>query len=253
MRFASVGSGSQGNGCVVAAANTLLLVDCAFSLRNLIQRLAVLGLQPADLTGVLVTHGHADHIRGIGPLVRKYQVPVYMTAGTASSASLGRVAAHHQAIEAGHTYTIGEINVIVHAVPHDAREPVQFVFTHHNKRLGVLTDIGTITNEIVQAYQGLDALMLEANHCPEMLARGPYPASLKQRVGGAWGHLSNQQSVGLLEQLNLQQLQHLVLAHISQKNNCPRRVTEVFAHLTEVAHVLRLASQEHGFDWLQIA
>jgi phosphoribosyl 1,2-cyclic phosphodiesterase len=231
----------------------VLLVDCGFSLRSFNERLAVLGLQPSDLTAVLVTHEHADHIRGIGPLVRKYQVPVYMTRGTASSSSLGRINGQHQLVEAGRSYLLGDIQVTVNAVPHDAREPVQFVFSYQSKKLGVLTDVGTITDDVVRAYQDLDALVLEANHCPEMLARGPYPTSLKQRVGGAWGHLSNQQSVSFLEQINLKKLQHLVLAHISQKNNSSERVQAAFSHLTEVVQVLCLANQEQGFDWLQIA
>lgn len=252
MRFASVGSGSLGNASLIHTGDTLLLVDCGFSLRTLTERLAVLDFCPSQITAVLVTHEHADHIRGIGPLCRKFNLPLYLTHGTSQSKALG-VIAQKYFIAAGEQFQIGEISIEAHSVPHDAREPVQFIFGVGKKRLGLLTDTGSIPESLVSNYQSLNALILEANYCPEMLSRGPYPPSLKERVGGAWGHLSNQQCVGLIEQLSLAELQHLVIAHISQKNNTPERVMASLEHLPEIIPILRLADQEGGFGWLHIA
>lgn len=253
MRFASVGSGSDGNALLVSSGSTLLLVDCGFSLKELTARMLAFDLSPDQLTAVLVTHEHADHIRGIGPLVRRHHVPVYMTPGTASSRTLGRIHTL-KAIAGGERFTIGDISVNAHTVPHDAREPVQFTFESHcGKRLGLLTDVGNIPDDLAQHYHNLDALVLEANHEPELLARGPYPSSLKQRVGGFWGHLSNQQCASLVEQINLDALQHLVIAHISQKNNSPEHVARALGHITGVEQCLSMACQARGFDWLKIA
>ncbi|MDZ7924805.1 MAG: MBL fold metallo-hydrolase [Marinagarivorans sp.] len=252
MKFALLGSGSQGNASLVSAGNTLLLIDCGFSLRTLVQRMATINLQPDQLTAVLVTHEHADHIRGIGPLSRKYQLPIYLTQGTAQSKALGVLHQKH-IISADKTLVLGDIQVEVNAVPHDAREPVQFIFNALSKRLGLLTDTGSIPDALVDKYKQLDALILEANYCPEMLSRGPYPPSLKERVAGSWGHLSNHQCVDLVEQLDIEQLQHLVLAHISQKNNSAERVLAVFEHIPQVRSRLHLAEQDDGFAWLHIA
>ena len=252
MQFASLGSGSDGNASVIRAGETLLLLDCGFSLKSLTQRLARLELKPEQITAALITHEHADHIRGVGPLARKYSTPIYMTAGTATAKCLGRVD-DLRFVCAGDEWSLGELTIESRAVPHDAREPVQYIFRHEHRRLGVLTDLGSIPDELIEVYRGLDALVIEANHDPEMLARGPYPPSLKQRVGGFWGHLSNQQCVELVEAQDFVRLQHLVVAHISQKNNCVERVREAFAHLPQLFDRLTLACQEEGVAWRNIA
>ena len=252
MRFASLGSGSQGNASLIEAGDTLLLLDCGFSFKVLIQKLAKLSLCPDDLTAILITHEHADHIRGVGPLARKAKLPVYMTQGTASARSLGNIPNLH-ILAPSKELQIGDIHLEVHSVPHDAKEPVQFIFTHLHKRLGILTDVGNIPDQLISIYSNLDALVVEANHDPEMLARGPYTASLKQRVGGYWGHLSNQQCAELVEAQDFERLQHLVIAHISQKNNCSSRVREALAHLPRALDCMTLACQEEGVDWRVIS
>ncbi len=251
MRFASLGSGSSGNGLLVEWDAGSLLLDCGFSVRETEARLHRLGKSPRDLAAIVVTHEHGDHIKGVAALARRYQLPVYMTPGTYHSRNLGEL----PDLRLIHGYSAFELNglqVQPVAVPHDAREPCQFIFHYRQRRLGVLTDLGSITAHVEASYQNCDAMVLEANHDPLMLASGPYPPSLKQRVGGQWGHLSNQQAAGFLERIDVRRLQHLVVAHISQKNNSVEVAQRALASvITDVAQVT-YACQDRGFDWLAV-
>lgn len=250
MRFASLGSGSQGNATLVSCDGDTVLVDCGFSLRELHTRMQRLGADPAQLTAVLVTHEHSDHIRGIGPLARKYRIPVVMTAGTQASGRLGALP-QVQIIEPGQVFSLGGFEIVPVAVAHDAAEPSQFVFHRAGKKLGLLTDLGSITASVIDAYQACDGLLVEANHDPVMLACGPYPASLKRRVAGQWGHLSNAQTQSLLQQLDISRLQHLVIGHISQTNNSICRAAAALEGI--LPHFpIHYACQNQGFDWLTL-
>lgn len=253
MRFASIGSGSRGNGTLVEAGDTCLLIDCGFSIVETTRRLARLGKSPEDLSAILVTHEHSDHIRGVAPLARRFGIPVWMTAGTALMArdcelpSVDWITPHE-------VFSIGEIEVMPYPVPHDAREPAQFVFSCGRFRLGLLTDVGCITEHICRSLDGVDGLILETNHDETMLSQGPYPPALKKRVGGRLGHLSNRQAGGLLRQIDTSRLQALVAAHISEKNNelvCARAA--LVAGLAQDPDWLVLANQEDGFDWRILA
>jgi len=252
MRFASLGSGSKGNATVVEAGNTRVLVDCGFSCTEVEKRLARLGLQPSDLDAILVTHEHSDHISGVARLSRRYQLPVWMTAGT-EAAHKGGAVAQWCCINSHQAFCIGHFQVQPFPVPHDAREPCQFVFSDTRRRLGLLTDVGSLTPHLLHALDGLDALILECNHDPEMLANGSYPAHLKRRVGGPYGHLSNQQAAEIVGKINTERLQHLVAAHISEKNNQPRLA---LGHLAAVIGAcgpdLLAADQPAGMPWLTV-
>lgn len=251
MRFASLGSGSRGNATLVEWANGTLLLDCGFSVKETAVRLERLGKRPEDLTAIVVTHEHSDHIKGVAALARRYQVPVYMTPGTYHSRDLGELP-DLRLIHAYAPFELNGLSVRPVAVPHDAREPAQYVFEFAGKRLGILTDLGSITPHVEASYQGCDAMLLEANHDPAMLASGRYPQSLKQRVGSHWGHLSNQQAAGFLQRLETQRLQHLVVAHISQQNNtlslAQATLADVSIHIKQVTY----ACQDQGFDWLTV-
>ncbi len=248
--FASLGSGSRGNATLIRSNNALLLVDNGFTIKETERRLAILGHSPEDITAILVTHEHSDHIKGVGPLARKCQLPVYLTHGTGQYDGLKKVTEMHQ-VNIHRAFTVEDIDITPVAVPHDAREPCQFVFRHGDKTMGLLTDLGSITPHVTEQYQNCDALMLECNHCPQMLAMGPYPPSLKHRVAGHWGHLSNHQAANLLEQIERERLQHLVISHISEKNNTEElaraAVTPWYAHDS-----LILAKQDEAIDWLAI-
>jgi len=252
MRFASLGSGSEGNGLVVEAANTRVLMDCGFGLADTVSRLARLGLQPDELAGIVVTHEHGDHIGGVGRLARKYKLPVWLTAGTLGMAQdLDGVAL--QVIDSHAAFVVETLEIQPYPVPHDAREPVQYVFSDGAKRLGVLTDSGCSTPHIEAMLAGVEALVLECNHDAAMLENGPYPASLKRRVGGRFGHLENSQSAALLEKLKHDRLKCVMAAHVSRKNNTTTLAQRALARVLDCSDEdVRVACQTAGFDWIDL-
>lgn len=251
LALASLGSGSRGNATLIKSSNALLLVDCGFTIKETERRLQILGHQPQDLDAILVTHEHSDHIKGVGPLARKYQLPVYLTHGTGQYEGLKKVSHLHH-INIHRTFSIAGIEVTPVTVPHDAREPCQFVFRHDGNTAGILTDLGSITPHVTEQYARCDALMLECNHCSEMLSMGPYPMSLKQRVGGNWGHLNNHQAANLLSEIEINQLQHLVISHVSEKNNTELLARNAICSVYGSEKPLIMASQDGGIDWLEI-
>ena len=259
IRFASLGSGSRGNALAVVAGETALLVDCGFPLRTTTERLARLGLAPDDLAGILVTHEHSDHLAGVFPLARKFGLPVYLTEGTWHSAEerLGSRAKEMRAlcrlIRAGQSFSLGCADVLPFAVPHDAREPVQFALSCAGHALGVLTDTGWITPHIVDCVKRCDALVLEFNHDATRLASSSYPAMLKRRIASDFGHLENRQALGLLDCIESSAIQHVVAAHLSEENNCPELVRGLLeTHPAVAGAQVGIASQSEGFDWRSI-
>ncbi len=252
MKFASLGSGSKGNAMLVWHQQTCVMVDCGFSARETEQRLARLAISAESLSGILLTHEHGDHIRGAGALARKYGLPVWATRGTAAHLSLGKLP-DSRCIDVHQNFAIEALEVQPFPVPHDASEPCQYVFSDGQARLGILTDTGSITNHICEQLSGCDALVLECNHDSEMLAEGPYPASLKQRVGGRLGHLSNTQAAGLLAEIDTGSLQHLVAAHLSEQNNSRQAVRQALSEVLGCeSDWISIADQETGFDWREI-
>ena len=249
MRIASLGSGSKGNATLVQYQQTTVLVDNGFSLRRFRQRLERFEMEPQAIDAVLLTHEHGDHSSVVERLCATYDIPLWTAVGTARAVLSPEF--DYRRLVAGETIRIGALEVLPVTVPHDANEPLQFIFQQadQGKRLGILTDTGHVTRHIVDAFSALDALLLEFNYDADMLANGPYPDYLKQRVGGNLGHLSNDQSVDLLRRIDTSSLRHLIAAHISEKNNTTTIVDRMLRELDEVPPPV-LANQETGFDWI---
>ena len=250
IRFASLGSGSAGNALLVEAGATCLMLDCGFGLRETASRLQRLGRQPADLAGIVVTHEHGDHVGGVFRLARKYELPVWITHGTWAACRQEDAGLDLRIIDSHRSFVVGDLEVAPFPVPHDAREPVQYVFAAAGKRLGVLTDVGQTTPHVCDMLSGCDGLVLEFNHDADMLERSAYPASLKRRIAGRFGHLENGAAAALLREIDCSGLQHLVAAHLSERNNLPELVLgivgEIFAGKSTAIDV---ATPDAGFDW----
>lgn len=251
MRFASLGSGSKGNATLVQAGETVVMVDCGFSVRETTRRLERFGLTPHQLDAILVTHEHSDHCSGVAALSRKFSIPVYMTHGTQSS---GRCDDCFETLNFtfSQNFKVGALEVEAVAVPHDAKEPSQYRFFAGGKSLGVLTDLGSVTQHVVERYRGCDALMLELNHDQQMLQSGSYPHHLKRRVGGDWGHLNNAQAASLLQEIDHSGLRQLVVAHISENNNTRELAQQALQSVLSSLDGVVWADQASGFDWLLI-
>jgi phosphoribosyl 1,2-cyclic phosphodiesterase len=253
VRFRSLGSGSEGNALIVEAADTTVLIDAGFASAELERRLARAQVQPSDIDAILVTHEHGDHARGVARFARRHDLPVIATYGTIAAMGSDWQDVRLRHCDSDEVFLVGHLEIRAFAVPHDAREPVQYVLSDDRFRLGVLTDVGHVTGHIIGALSACDALFLEANHCEELLATGPYPPSLKERVGGRYGHLSNAQAAEALAAVSSARLQHVVAAHLSQQNNTPERAVAAFASALGNASVeLSVASQEAGCPWIML-
>lgn len=249
MRFAYLGSGSRGNAAVIQAGADTVLLDCGLPLVEVDARLGRLGLRAEDLTAIVVTHEHGDHIGGVARLARRNQLPVWLTAGTRSAWKAAPLE-WLRPISPHRRFHIGALEIEPFPVPHDAREPCQYVFGDGRHRVGVLTDAGSVTAHMRSVLSGLDALLLEFNHDLELLRNGPYPRQLKARVESNKGHLSNHQAAELLTTIDVSRLQHLVLTHLSETNNTPAHALAAAASaLGHHPDWLVCASQDGGLDW----
>ncbi|MGF6239638.1 phosphoribosyl 1,2-cyclic phosphodiesterase [Paraburkholderia sp. GAS38] len=257
MRFASLGSGSEGNALLVevqsGATTTRVLLDCGFSAKEVERRLARLGSGVEALDAILITHEHSDHIGSALTLARKWSIPLYMSWGTARAVGADEADVDLHVLWGDEAVAIGDVSVLPYTVPHDAREPLQYVLSDGAGRLGVLTDVGTSTPHISAVLSGCDALVLECNHDVRMLAASRYPQSLKARIGGNHGHLNNEAAAEILASLDRSRLRHLVAAHLSQQNNSPELARAAMAGvLGTAATEVVVASQDEGFDWLSL-
>jgi phosphoribosyl 1,2-cyclic phosphodiesterase len=249
VRFAWLSSGSRGNAALVEADGRCVMIDCGPAVKAVEARLAQLGRSPADIDAILVTHEHSDHIGGVERFARKHSIPVRATPGTARGFRLAPPP-QVELISPHESFSIGALEVTPMPVPHDAREPCQFVFSDGAVKLGIVTDLGHVTAHVIASLQGCDALALESNHDEAMLASGPYAPQLKRRVGGDLGHLSNRQAAALLGALDTTRLRHFVALHLSEVNNTPLLAQRALAAALGCRHdEIDIAAQRTGLGW----
>ncbi len=254
LRYAALASGSGGNAAVLRGGDSCLLVDCGLTIKETVRRLAALDLAPENLDALLVTHEHGDHLSGVAPLARRFGLPVYMTHGTAARARDLNIPSLHLYHACDHL-RIGDLDLRPFTVPHDAAEPCQLVAGYAGRRLGLVTDLGHISSHVREVLADCDALVLECNHDAQMLRDGPYPPALQRRVGGDWGHLENRQAAALLAGLDTPRLQHLLLAHLSARNNRPQLALQAVheAIAAEVCERVAVLDQHSPGEWIELA
>lgn len=226
MQFISLASGSKGNCSYIASDAGAFLIDCGISLKRIEQALAGNEYGASKLQGVFLTHEHRDHIAGLGPLLRRYGVPCYGTEGTLAALdekTIGKVSPSLFRPLDSAGVTLADFDISWSPISHDASEPVSYQIHWQNKKIGMCTDVGTLSDDNLESLVESDILLLEANHDKEMLVQGPYPEMLKRRIAGSHGHLSNEDCARALEQIIGPKTKHVVLAHLSDKNNRPQR------------------------------
>lgn len=233
MEFITLASSSSGNAALVRHGGTSLLIDAGISARRIAQALSLLGMSPAELDAVLVTHAHSDHVGGIATLVKKYAVPVYASRGTSRFLPCAAEAVH--VIMNNDFFEIGELSVHSFRTSHDAAGSVDYRIDSDEGSLGLLTDTGYVTNEAADMLPGVDLLLLEANHDVEMLKNGPYPYHLKLRILGEEGHLSNDAAADFALECARQGTRDIMLAHLSAENNTPELAEYAVARRLQAA------------------
>ena len=231
MEMMSIASGSSGNCIYIGTDNTHILVDAGISCRNVTAGLNEIGLSLEDIDAILITHEHDDHIKGLGVLERKCEIPVFGTAGTlnyvSTASKLGYLPPDiYNYIRAGSSFFVGDIEVGTVSISHDAVDPVAYSFKNNDKKIGVATDMGKYDDAIIECFKETNALLIEANHDINMLQLGSYPYYLKNRILGDKGHLSNEACGKLLSRLLNDRLERIFLGHLSRENNFPELAYE---------------------------
>jgi phosphoribosyl 1,2-cyclic phosphodiesterase len=222
-------SGSRGNCAFVSSARTRILVDAGISCRETFKRMRSLGEDPQSLSAILITHEHSDHVYGLATLAKKLRIPVFMTGAThaAWTRAMRTVNGERPQLErfeefrSGHSFRVGDIDVTPFTIPHDAADPVGFTFRTEGAKVGFATDLGRLLANVRHELRGSDILVVESNHGVEMLRSGPYPWSVKQRVGSPTGHLSNEKLADFFTGDYDNNAAFVVLAHLSEQNNHP--------------------------------
>jgi phosphoribosyl 1,2-cyclic phosphodiesterase len=258
VRLTILGSGSSGNCAYLETAEARILIDAGFSLRQIRQRLATIGRVPENLTGILITHEHSDHVLGLARLTEQLGIPVYCNRATAEAIHYQlRINLKPRLFATGATFELGDVLVDTFSVPHDAQDPVGFLLRTDAGNVGFLTDLGHATKLVLERVRKAHALVLESNHDIKLLQESPHrPWSLKQRILGRHGHLSNEAAADAAEEVVSAELRHLYLGHLSRECNRPdlaRRVMGERLQKIGATHVaLEVTSQAHPMATLEL-
>jgi len=222
MEVVVLASGSKGNSLYIKSGKTAILIDVGISAKGVIQRMGLHGKSPSELSGIVVSHEHTDHIRGIGPLSRRFKIPVYVTERTymAAEETIKSVPSL-KCIDPDTPFEIGTLWFSPFLISHDAVEPLGFSLTDGTLKVGIATDLGVVTHLVRENMRGIHIAIVESNHDPDMLIEGPYTWELKQRIRGRKGHLSNPNASQFVETIFHPDLERVVLAHLSETNNTP--------------------------------
>ncbi len=253
LRFKSLGSGSTGNATLIEVTGpkpTRLLVDCGLGLRQLSARLAEAGLADDAIDAIFITHEHSDHIGCARQFALRHRVPVWMSRGTCEGIGSPDFDGLLQTARDGQTINLGDLQIMPFTVPHDAREPLQLTCTDGAAKLGVLTDLGHATAHLLAHLADCDALLLECNHDTELLSQSAYPPFLKKRVGGRFGHLSNDAAAAIARSVAHAGLKCLVAAHLSQQNNRPDLVQQAMEEVMGSRAEVVVAHATAGTRWI---
>ncbi len=258
MRFAVLGSGSGGNAAVVECGGLRLMIDAGLSGKQLSLRLRQVGIDPQSLNGVLLTHEHGDHTRGLKVFLKQNSLPVYTTAATARVVrETGIDGGQWKIFEAGQTFSLGTTHIETFAIQHDAVDPVGFVIGDDTRRLGFLSDAGFVTRSMTDRLRNLRGLFVEANYDEELLESDTKrPWSIKQRIGSRHGHLSNTQVADLIEEIAHPALDRVVLGHLSSDCNKPEiilsRLRKCLAETGNDHVALNCACQDEPSEWFSL-
>jgi phosphoribosyl 1,2-cyclic phosphodiesterase len=238
-------SGSKGNAIYISGGSTSILIDAGLSGIEVERRLAANGIQPESLDAIIVSHEHSDHIQGVGVLSRRFDLPVYISKKTANAADQIGVVTDLKYFECGSAFQVNDLTLHPFSISHDAEDPAGFTVEQNSVKIGIATDLGTSTSMVKEHLKNCSLLILEANHDMDMLIEGPYPWPIKQRIRSRTGHLSNESTKELLAEILHDNLEHVVLSHLSEVNNTPEKALSVISQaLTKVKTKLSVARQD---------
>lgn len=254
IRFRSLGSGSTGNAAVVESAGdhpARLLVDCGFGLKHLLARLSAANILPEQLDAIFITHEHGDHIGCAAAMAVRFELPIWMSSGTYAAIGSPDLTPFLHLAHDGEPFAVKGMTVVPFTVPHDAREPLQLTCSSEQAKIGILTDLGHATDHVFMHLEGCSALLLECNHDTQLLANSSYPDFLKQRVGGPYGHLSNDRAANIAKTLQHSGLKKIAAAHLSLQNNSPALVRTCLSNaLAWTGEEIVMANALAGCDWV---
>lgn len=229
MKYCALASGSNGNCYYIANADDAILIDVGINAKHVELRMANLGIAPTTIKAIFITHEHTDHIRGLAVFCKRYQIPVYITAGSYRGSRLQLPENLTHIIRRDEKIEVGSLTICGVPKYHDAQEPCSFLVSNGEINIGVLTDIGRICDNVKDVIRQADVLLLEANYDEELLDTGSYPFFLKNRIRNGWGHLSNYIALETVLACRTSRLRHLILGHLSGQNNKVELVHQTFA------------------------